>query len=62
MRETRQTAGLTQEELVLRAGIERHTLNRIERGHASTRLDTLTVIADVLNVELSELVRLDPNR
>lgn len=60
MREARRAAKLTQEDLALRAGIDRQTLNRIERGHASARLDTLIVIADVLAVDLSELVRLSP--
>lgn len=57
IRETRRTASLTQEALALRAGIDRQTLNRIEQGHASARLDTLILMADAIGVPLAHLVR-----
>jgi transcriptional regulator with XRE-family HTH domain len=57
IRAARTRAGLTQEQVAHQAGIERHTLNRIEQGHSSARLDTLILIADVIGVPLAELVR-----
>ncbi|MFD0353532.1 helix-turn-helix domain-containing protein [Streptomyces sp. NPDC127110] len=57
IRGARQDADVTQEGLALRAGIDRQTLNRIEQGHASARLDSLILIADALGVPLSHLVR-----
>ncbi|MGO4461357.1 helix-turn-helix domain-containing protein [Streptomyces sp. M-16] len=57
IRGTRQDADVTTEELALRAGIDRQTLNRIEQGHASPRLDSLILIADALGVPLAQLVR-----
>ncbi|MFB6576493.1 hypothetical protein ACFCYC_03470 [Streptomyces sp. NPDC056402] len=48
-------------EVALRAGIERHTLNRIEGAHAAARLDALililVLIADAVGVPLAQLVR-----
>ena len=57
IRVARLDAKLTQEGVALRAGIERHNLNRIEQGHAAARLDTLLRIADAIGVPLTELVR-----
>ncbi|WP_345498686.1 helix-turn-helix transcriptional regulator [Streptomyces racemochromogenes] len=57
IRRARQDADVTQEELALRAGIDRQTLNRIEQGHASPRLDSLILIADALGVPLARLMR-----
>nr|WSX48909.1 helix-turn-helix domain-containing protein [Streptomyces sp. NBC_00974] len=57
IRTARRQADLTQEQVALRAGIERPTLNRIEGGHASARLDTLILIADAIGVPLAHLVR-----
>lgn len=38
-------AGMSQERLARRAGIDRKTVNRIENGHFSPSLDTLARIA-----------------
>lgn len=57
IRTARLDAKLTQEGVALRAGIERHNLNRIEQGHAAARLDTLLRIADAIGVPLTDLVR-----
>ena len=57
IRAARLRAGLTQERVALRAGIERHNLNRIEQGHVAARLDTLLRIADAIGVSLADLVR-----
>ncbi|MFD3517688.1 helix-turn-helix domain-containing protein [Streptomyces sp. NPDC058657] len=57
IRQARRGAGLTQEQVALRIGIERHNLSSIEMGHVGARLDTLLLIADAIGVPLAELVR-----
>jgi len=44
----RKLAGLTQEELALRAGIQRTHLGRIESGKYAVTLETLQAIAEAL--------------
>ncbi|MFF2226304.1 helix-turn-helix domain-containing protein [Streptomyces globisporus] len=60
VRVARTAAGLTQEGLAGRAGLDRKTVNRLEQGITSPLLDHLLVIADALGVPLSDLVREDP--
>jgi transcriptional regulator with XRE-family HTH domain len=48
---------MSQEKLAERSLVDRQTINRIEMGHHSTRLDTLLLIADALGVPLTDLVR-----
>lgn len=60
VRAARTTAGLTQEALAGRAGLDRKTVNRLELGTTSPLLDHLLVIADALDVPLSDLVREGP--
>lgn len=57
IREARLHANLTQEKLAEAAGLDRQTINRIEQGHASARLDNLLLISDALGVPLAYLVR-----
>ncbi|MEU5716543.1 helix-turn-helix transcriptional regulator [Streptomyces sp. NPDC020403] len=57
IRTARQAAGLTQEQVALRIGMDRATYNRIEQGHSSPLLDSLILIADALGVPLATLVR-----
>ncbi|WP_371624031.1 helix-turn-helix domain-containing protein [Streptomyces sp. NBC_01116] len=57
VRAARTAAGLTQEGLAGRAGLDRKTVNRLEQGITSPLLDHLLVIADALGVPLSDLVR-----
>jgi transcriptional regulator with XRE-family HTH domain len=57
IRTARRTAGLTQEQVGLRIGMERHNVNRIEMGHSAARLDTLLLIADAIGVPLADLVQ-----
>ena len=57
IRTARLTAGLTQEQVALRIGMDRATYNRIEKGHAAALLDSLIRIADAIGVPLSDLVR-----
>lgn len=53
LRTARQTAGLTQEELAERAGIDRPAVSEIERGLRDARLSTLLRIESALGAELS---------
>lgn len=57
IRTARLAAGLTQEQVALRIGMDRATYNRIEQGHAAALLDSLIRIADAIGVPLSDLVR-----
>ncbi len=57
LREVRLFRGLTQEAVALRAGMDRATYVRIERGQASPLLDSLILISEALGVALVELVR-----
>lgn len=57
IRFARQSRRLSQERLGELSGQDRQTINRIEQGHVSTRIDTLFRIARALDVPLSDLVR-----
>ncbi|MFC9036789.1 transcriptional regulator with XRE-family HTH domain [Streptomyces griseus] len=57
IRTARLAAGLTQEQVALRIGMDRATYNRIEMGHAAALVDSLIRIADAIGVPLSDLVR-----
>jgi transcriptional regulator with XRE-family HTH domain len=48
--------GLSQARLAELAGVDRKTINRIENGHFSPSLDTLTRLSVVLKCKLSDLV------
>ena len=52
----RERSSLTQQQLSDLAGIDRKTINRIENGHFSPSIDTLTRLAVVLNVSISDLL------
>lgn len=56
IRQLREAAGLTQEELATHAGIGRVTLVRIERGEQSPRYDTLVALAAALGHPLAPLL------
>lgn len=57
IRTARLAAGLTQEQVALRIGMDRATYNRIEQGHSAALVDSLILIADAIGVPLSDLVR-----
>ena len=57
IRETRETAGLTQERLAELVDVDRKTINRIEHATSDPPLSLLIGIADALGVPLSALVR-----
>jgi len=48
--------GFSQARLAEVAGVDRKTINRIENGHFSPSLDTLTRLSVVLKCRLSDLV------
>ena len=48
--------GYSQARLAELAGVDRKTINRIENGHFSPSLDTLTRLSVVLKCRLSDLV------
>ncbi len=50
----REQSSLTQRQLSELAGIDRKTINRIENGHFSPSIDTLTRLAVALNVLISD--------
>ena len=57
LRILRAEAGLSQDELAYRAGINRSYLSDVERGVSSPSLDRVARLAIALNVRASELVR-----
>ena len=52
----RRAAGLTQQELALKAGVSSLVIGKIERGEVDPRLATLTAIADALGVTVVDLL------
>ena len=56
IRHLRETAGLTQETLALRAGIGRITILRLENGGQTPRFKTLSAIARALGRSVQELL------
>lgn len=56
IRKARQAAGLSQEQLALRAGVDRTYVSMLEREIHSPTLDTLISLCRVLAIRPSELV------
>ncbi len=57
IRARREELGLSQESLALECGLHRTYISQLERGKKSPTLRVLIVIAQVLKIEPSELVR-----
>ena len=57
VREQREYADLTQEELEHRAGVKRLTIQRIESGATDARIGWLLRIAHALNIHVTELLK-----
>ena len=55
VREARATAGLTQEELAERAGLDRSYIGGVERGDRNPTLLVIEKIAQGLEINLAEL-------
>ena len=60
IRQLREAARLTQEELATAAGIGRVTLVRIENGQQSPRYETLVALAGALGRPVAELLASEP--
>lgn len=56
LKERRQKAGLSQEELASRIGVEKSTISKWEKGTTSPTIDRLQHVADVLGCDLVELL------
>ncbi len=54
--ETRHARDWSQDDLARRAGVDRKTVNRIEKRHFSPSLDTLVRLSVALGCRLSDLV------
>lgn len=61
VRRFRHSLGLSQEQLAERAGMDRKTVNRIEQGVHSVRLDNVWLIAEALDVDIRDLFE-DPEQ
>ena len=55
VRHYRHELALSQEQLAVAAGVDRKTINRIEQGVHSVRLDNVWLIADALGVDVRDL-------
>jgi len=56
--ELRQAAGLTQQELAVKAGLSISNLSQIEQGkRRDPRISTITALAAALDVDVAELLR-----
>lgn len=53
LKEARQSAGMSQEEVARRCGMSLNNYARIERGDTGTTVSTLEHIASVLGLELT---------
>jgi transcriptional regulator with XRE-family HTH domain len=55
VRERRLAAGLSQEALAERCGVDRKSISRMETGAFSPRLDSVFNVAEALDIPVSEL-------
>jgi transcriptional regulator with XRE-family HTH domain len=53
----RRTAGLSQDDVADRIGVERRSIQRYESGERDPRYTDLLLIADALDIDLADLVR-----
>lgn len=57
LRQARKRAGLSQEELAVRAGLHRTEIGVLERGGRLAGLDTAIKLAGALSISLNDLAR-----
>jgi transcriptional regulator with XRE-family HTH domain len=62
LRRLRHERGLSQEDLAYSAGVNRTYLSRLEKGVSYAGLEIIGKLADVLEVEATELLRLPSRR
>lgn len=55
VRRLRHSHGMSQEQLADKAGMDRKTVNRIEQGVHSVRLDNVWLLAQALEVDVRDL-------
>jgi putative transcriptional regulator len=55
----RKLRGFTQEALAIKAGLDRKTINRIEKGHFAPTMTNFFQISEALEVEPHELLRVN---
>ena len=55
VKQIRKEAGLSQEALALKAGIDRTYVNSVENGKRNVSIVNISKIADALNISLSNL-------
>lgn len=55
VRRYRHAHGMSQEQLADKAGMDRKTVNRIEQGVHSVRLDNVWLLAEALEVDVRDL-------
>jgi transcriptional regulator with XRE-family HTH domain len=53
----RRSAGLSQDDLADRIGMERRSIQRYERGERDPRFSELLLVAEALGVDMTDLVR-----
>jgi len=56
LREAREAAGLTQERLAFKAGVDRTHISILERGLQSPTVDTLIRVCRALGISASEII------
>ena len=56
IRHVRTSRDLSQEKLAEAANLTRETINRIEKGSLKAKLDTIAVIAGILNIPIDYLI------
>lgn len=56
IRLVRTSRDLSQEKLAEAANLTRESINRIEKGSLKAKLDTIAVIADILNIPIDYLI------
>jgi transcriptional regulator with XRE-family HTH domain len=62
LRRLRHEKGLSQETLAYEAGVNRTYMSRLERGASYVGLEIIGKLADVLDVEPAEFLRLQPKK
>jgi transcriptional regulator with XRE-family HTH domain len=58
LRDVRLERRLSQEALSLRTGVHRNYIGGIERGERRPRVETIAVLAEALDIKVSDLFRL----
>ncbi len=51
---------LTQEGLAVKAGVSKSTVSRLERGLCPAEVDTLHLLAEALDCDVTDLMPLEP--